>query len=73
MTSILDRLLGKPAQAQPTQAHEGCCGGHGKGGHQAARESADHAAGGCCGDNGHGDTAPAAAPDTPAERAHSLP
>lgn len=73
MSSIVDRLLGRPGKAQPTQAHEGCCGGHGKSGHHAAHEGADHAAGGCCGGHGHGDAAPAAAPEAPVEPARSLP
>lgn len=72
MTSIIDRLRGRPTQAQPTQAHDGCCGGHGKGGRQAAHEGANHGAGDCCGGHGHDDPA-AAAPDPPAEPARSLP
>jgi hypothetical protein len=69
MTSIINRLLGRPAHAQPTQAHEGCCGGHGKHGHHAAPEGGDHAAGGCCGGHGHDDAVAPAAPEAPAEEA----
>ena len=73
MISIVDRLLGRPVQAQPTQTREDCCGGHGKSGHHAPHEGADHptggGGGGCCGGHGHRDTAPAAAPEAPVETA----
>ena len=59
MTSIIDRLFGR--QPQPSRAHEGCCGGHGKHGQHAAPGGAQEAAGGCCGRHQHHDQAEEAA------------
>lgn len=50
MTSIVERLLGR--QPQQGQAHEGCCGGHGKSG-AAAHGGAEKAGSGCCGGHEH--------------------
>ena len=66
MMSIVDRLLGR--QPGPGEAHEGCCGGHGKHGQHAAHAGAQHGSGGCCGGHEHdhhADEAAGEAHDTP--------